>query len=75
MTVILKLIVEEHDDGFVAYPLGLKGVVVADGDNYDEALANIKSAIAFHLETFRACTIDGGDKVLSVFVDETAIAV
>ncbi len=48
----LKVIVEKHEDGYVAYPLGLKGVVVGQGDNYEEALADVKLAIAFHLETF-----------------------
>ncbi len=28
----LKVIVEKHSDGYVAYPLGLKGVVVGEGD-------------------------------------------
>lgn len=27
-----KIIVEKHPDGYVAYPLGLKGVVVEQGD-------------------------------------------
>jgi hypothetical protein len=27
-----KIIIEKHEDGFVAYPLGLKGVVVGEGD-------------------------------------------
>ena len=27
----LKIIVEEHADGYVAYPIGLKGVVVGQG--------------------------------------------
>jgi len=48
----LKIIVEKHPDGYVAYPLGLKGVVVGEGDSYDEALADVKSAIRFHVETF-----------------------
>jgi predicted RNase H-like HicB family nuclease len=47
-----KIIVEKHPDGYVAYPLGLKGVVVGKGDSYDEALADVKSAIAFQIETF-----------------------
>ena len=47
-----KIIVEKYPDGYVAYPLGLKGVVVAEGDTYTAALADAKSAIAFHLETF-----------------------
>ena len=45
----LKIVVEEHPDGFIAYPLGLAGVVVGQGDSYEEALADAKSAIAFHL--------------------------
>ncbi len=48
----VKIIVERHTDGYVAYPLGVHGVVVAQGDSYDEAVANVKSAIAFHVETF-----------------------
>ena len=44
--------VEKHPDGYIAYPLGLKGVVVSKGDTYEEAFADIKSAIRFHIETF-----------------------
>lgn len=50
----IKIIVEKHEDGFIAYPLGLKGGVVGEGDTYDEALADVKSAITFHIETFGA---------------------
>jgi predicted RNase H-like HicB family nuclease len=32
--------------------LGLKGVVVGEGDTYEETLADVKSAIQFHTETF-----------------------
>jgi predicted RNase H-like HicB family nuclease len=53
----IKVIVEKHPDGYVAYPLGLKGVVVGEGDTYEEALADVRSAICFHIETF-------GDEVL-----------
>jgi predicted RNase H-like HicB family nuclease len=48
----LKVIVEKHSDGYVAYPLGLKGVIVGQGNTYDEALADAKSATLFHIETF-----------------------
>ncbi len=48
----LKIIIEKYSDGYVAYPLGLKGIVVGEGDTYDEALADVKSAIRFHVETF-----------------------
>jgi predicted RNase H-like HicB family nuclease len=47
-----KIIVEKHSDGYVAYPLGLKGVVVGQGDTYEEALTDVKSAIRFHIESF-----------------------
>jgi len=47
-----KIIVEKHADGYVAYPLGLKGVVVGQGDTYEDALKDVKSAIRFHVETF-----------------------
>jgi predicted RNase H-like HicB family nuclease len=50
----LKIMVEKHTDGYVAYPLGIQGVVVGEGDSYEEALADVKSAILFHIETFGA---------------------
>jgi predicted RNase H-like HicB family nuclease len=51
-TKAFKIIVEKHRNGYVAYPLGLKGVVVGEGDTYEEAMADVKSAIRFHVETF-----------------------
>jgi predicted RNase H-like HicB family nuclease len=50
----VKTIVEKHADGFVAYPIGMNGVVVGEGDSYDEALADVRSAIQCHIETFGA---------------------
>ena len=47
-----KIIVEKHPDTYVAYPLGLKGIVVGEGSSYEDALADVKSAIKFHIETF-----------------------
>ena len=52
--IALKVVVEKHPDGYAAYPLGLNGVVVGQGDTYDEALADVTSAIRFHIETFGA---------------------
>ncbi len=54
MVKSFKIILEKHSDGYVAYPLGLKGVIVGEGDIYEEALQDINSAIGFHLETFGA---------------------
>jgi predicted RNase H-like HicB family nuclease len=55
-----KVIVEKHPDGHVAYPLGLKGVVGGEGDTYEEALADVKSAIRFHIETFGQEVLETG---------------
>jgi predicted RNase H-like HicB family nuclease len=48
----LKIIIEKHRDGYVAYPIGMKGAVVGQGDACNEALQNVRSAIRFHEETF-----------------------
>ncbi|HYM61100.1 MAG TPA: hypothetical protein VEZ11_09435 [Thermoanaerobaculia bacterium] len=50
----LKILVERYADGYVAYPVGLKGVIVGEGDSHDEAIADVTSAIRFHIETFGA---------------------
>jgi len=47
-----KILIEKHTDGYVAYPVGMKGVIVGEGDTYDEAVADVTSAIRFHIETF-----------------------
>lgn len=70
----IKLIVERHADGYVAYPLGIQGTVVGQGDSYEEALADVKSALQFHFETFGSEVFDGKDPVLEVFIAEAAIA-
>lgn len=71
----IKIIVEKHRDGYVAYPVGLKGVVVAQGDTYEEALADVKSAIAFHVETFGAEVFDRSELAEDVFVDEAGLPI
>lgn len=71
----IKVIVEKHPDGYVAYPLGLKGVVVGEGDTYEEALADAKSAIRFHVETFGKDVLDSEEPVLEAFVAEAGVDV
>jgi predicted RNase H-like HicB family nuclease len=68
-----KIIVEKHADGYVAYPLGLKGVVVGEGDSYEEALADVKSAIRFHIETFGMEVLKVDSPVLEAFVAEAEV--
>jgi len=70
-----KIIVEKHPDGYVAYPLGLKGVVVGQGDTYEEALADVKSAIQFHIETFGLDAVLDETPVIEAFVAEAGVPV
>ncbi|HST86856.1 MAG TPA: hypothetical protein VLJ14_00655 [Ktedonobacterales bacterium] len=70
----IKIVIEKHPDGYVAYPLGLKGVVVGEGDSYDEALADVTSAIAFHVETFGPDVFEDEESpVLEAFVAEAGV--
>ena len=69
----MNVIVEKHPDGYIAYPLGLKGVVVAQGDTYEEAMADIRSAISFHIETFGPMVLEIDPPILEAFIAETAI--
>lgn len=71
----IKVIVEKHPDGYVAYPLGLKGVVVGEGDTYEEALADVRSAIRFHIETFGDEVLQADPPVLEAFVAESGVAI
>ncbi|MFQ5882259.1 MAG: type II toxin-antitoxin system HicB family antitoxin [Candidatus Methylomirabilales bacterium] len=68
-----KVIVEKHPDGYVAYPLGLKGIVVGQGDSYEEALADVKSAIGFHIESFGEEIVESESPVLEAFVAEAGV--
>lgn len=36
-----KIDVEQHEDGFVAYPLGFAGCVIGQGESADEAIADV----------------------------------
>jgi predicted RNase H-like HicB family nuclease len=70
-----KIVVEKHPDGYVAYPLGLKGVVIGEGDSYEDALADVKSAIKFHIETFGLDAVDTDPEIIEAFVAEAAVEV
>ncbi len=71
----IKIIVEKHPEGYVAYPLGVKGVVVGEGNTYEEAVADVKSAIKFHVESFGADVLEIQPPVLEAFVDEAVVEI
>jgi len=68
----LKIIVEKHVDGYIAYPIGLKGIVIGEGDTYEEALSDVKSAIEFHMESFGNDVFES-EEILETFVAEVAV--
>ena len=70
-----KIVVEKHPDIYVAYLLGLKGVVVGQGDTYEAALSDVRSAIQFHIDTFGPDQIETDPPILEAFIAETGIAV
>jgi predicted RNase H-like HicB family nuclease len=69
----IKIIVEKHPDGYIAYPLGIQGVVVGEGDTYEDALNDVRSAIAFHVETFGESVLESDSSVLEAFVVEAMV--
>lgn len=52
MTLEIKMIVERHLDGFVAYPLGLPATIVGEGDTAADAIADAQSAIRFYKQHY-----------------------
>lgn len=69
----IKIVVEKHPEGYVAYPLGIQGVVVGEGDSYEEALNDVRSAILFHVETFGRSVLESESSVLEAFVAEASV--
>jgi predicted RNase H-like HicB family nuclease len=69
----VKVVVERHEDGYVAYPLGIKGVVLGQGDSYADALGDGRSAVRFHLETFGAEALESDSPVPEAFVAEASV--
>jgi predicted RNase H-like HicB family nuclease len=69
----MKIIIEKHPEGYVAYPAGIQGVVVGQGNTFDEALHDVQSAIRFHIETFGRESLESENPALDAFVAEAAV--
>jgi predicted RNase H-like HicB family nuclease len=69
----VKVIAEKHPDGYLACPLGVKDVVVGQGDSYEAALRDVESALAFHVETFGSEGLETDPPVLEAFVAEVQV--
>ena len=69
----IKIVVERHPDTYVAYPLGVKGVVVGQGETYEAAVADLRSALEFHVETYGRETLEVDPPVLEAFIAEAGV--
>lgn len=43
----IKIIVEKHSDGYVAYPIGIEGVVIGEGESLRRSLVRYKISYPF----------------------------
>ena len=75
MTKQIKIVVEKNEDGYIAYPLGIEGIVIGQGDTYDEALLDVKSAIKFHVESFGDEVLKADPGILEAYLTETGIEI
>lgn len=69
----LPIIIEKDEDGYIAYCPELQGCYT-QGETYEEALANIKDAIALHIQD----RIESGEpvsrpEVLNIATVEVAV--
>ena len=71
----LKIIVEKHPGGYIAYPEGQKGVIVAQGATFEVALSNVKSAMRSHTGPFAEETSSMDPAIIEAFVTETGVKV
>ena len=71
----LKITLEKRPDVYVAYPLGLKDVVVGQGNTYMAALEGVRSTVAFHVQTFGDESIVDDSPVIEAFVVEAGVAI
>jgi predicted RNase H-like HicB family nuclease len=69
-----KILIEKHADGYVAYPVGVVGAVVGQGETYEEALSDVKSALVCYIETFGKEVLEDTPSV-EIFIAETGVAV
>jgi len=59
MSKEFKIVIEKHPDGYVASLTEIEGIIVAEGDTYEDVIADLESAIQFHLETFGRDSLNG----------------
>ena len=75
LTNRVKVIIERMEDGYIAYPLGMKGIVIGQGDSYHDALADVTSAIHAHLQEFGPECLEESNSAIEAFIAEAEVPV
>jgi predicted RNase H-like HicB family nuclease len=70
----LKIVIEKHPDGYVAYPIGVIGAIIGQGDTYEEALSDVKSAINCYIKEFGQELLEDLPSV-EVFIAEAGVSI
>lgn len=71
----ITLVVEKYPAGYVAYPLGLVGVVVGQGATHQEAVDDALSAVRFHVETFGRDVLNAAGQPLEAYVEREPLGI
>lgn len=74
-TARVKIVIEHFEDGYVAYPLGMKGVIVGQGNSFNEALDDVTSAISAHVKQFGPDVLLDEDAAVEAFIAEAKVAI
>lgn len=70
----IKFVVERHPKCYIAYPLGIQGVVLGQGNTHHEALEDAKSALKFHIETFGQEVLENESSILEAYINEEILS-
>jgi len=70
----IKFVVEQHEETFVAYPLGIRGGVVGEGETASAALEDARRATEVYIETLGVGVVQD-ESPLAAFVSEQAVSV
>ena len=70
----IKFVVERHPTCYIAYPLGIQGIVVGQSNTYQDALEDAKSALRFHIETFGEEVLENESSIIEASIREEIFA-
>ncbi len=70
-----RIIIEKHSNGYLACSLNIKGAVVGEGDTYEAALADVKSAIRCYIEVCGKETMENESPAIETFLVEAEVAI